>query len=521
MHMFQSYKLEKNGEDYTLVLNLDPSMTLGEFGKEFLSDENERKSLEESVKKYVSKNFNNLKVTAAKVMVGGILITSVSLGQGVIPSHGQTSSQSLNENISVTIDGKPQTYTQSPVVVNNIVYVPLRSLAQSIGASVWFNSTSNTVGINKGDTQIAFIIGSSVARKNGTQISMPGSSIINGTIMAPVTFLGEHLDFKAIWNAQTRTITITTSNNFNHVVVPGDTLWRLSQTYKVSIDSIKSANNLKSDVLMVGQNLIIPTSTNNLESSNLTYTVKSGDTLWRISQAHNVTVDAIKSANNLRSDIINIGQTLIIPTNTPKNNSVTTYVVQPGDSISSISSKFNVSSQDILRFNYMNPGEWLDAGQTIYISDFAPRDFAISPFEDTSPKRVGKLVDWFRDGQYLIKRGDTLLITDVDTGKQFKARMIGGYNHIDIEPITRADTQVMQELFPTWRWEPRAVVIFKDGMNIAASLSGMPHAHNTITDNGVTGHFDIYLLNSKPHNTTTSQVYINQHMDMVNKAAGK
>ena len=93
--------------------------------------------------------------------------------------------------------------------------------------------------------------------------------------------------------------------------------------------------------------------------------------------------------------------------------------------------------------------------------------------------------------------------------------MMGGYNHSDIEPLTAADTQVMRQLFSTWTWTPRAVVIFKDGMNIAASLSGMPHAHDTVPNNNVTGHFDLYLSNSLSHNKGLPSQY---HEEMVRKA---
>jgi len=99
--------------------------------------------------------------------------------------------------------------------------------------------------------------------------------------------------------------------------------------------------------------------------------------------------------------------------------------------------------------------------------------------------------------------------------------MLGGYNHIDIEPLTSSDTATMKSLFGNWKWTPRAVVIYINGMNLAASLSGMPHGVETIGDNGVTGHFDVYMKNSSSHSTTTSTAYIQQHAAMVLKASGK
>jgi hypothetical protein len=170
----------------------------------------------------------------------------------------------------------------------------------------------------------------------------------------------------------------------------------------------------------------------------------------------------------------------------------------------------------------MDPSQWFDAGEKIAISGYAPRTYTVTPGEALAPARTGKVVDWFTEGQYILKRWDVFLITDVDTGKSFKVKMIGGYNHSDIEPLTAQDTAVMKELFNnTWTWSPRAVVVFKDGMNIAASLSGMPHGADVVKDNDVAGMVDLYLSNSIPHGTSTSTAYVQQHYDMILKAAGK
>ena len=168
----------------------------------------------------------------------------------------------------------------------------------------------------------------------------------------------------------------------------------------------------------------------------------------------------------------------------------------------------------------MDPGEWLNAGQKIAINGYAPRNFAVTPGESSSPKSVGKIVDWFLDGKYLIKRNDVFLVTDVATGLQIKLKMMGGVNHSDVEPLTSDETAKMRKLFPTWNWTPRPVVIFHKGINFAASLSGMPHSFDTISNN-VNGHFDLYLFNSKGHGESVSQAYVQQHRDNILIAAGK
>ena len=93
-----------------------------------------------------------------------------------------------------------------------------------------------------------------------------------------------------------------------YVVEKGDTLYSIAKKYSTTVSKIKELNNLKSDTLSIGQELIIPSS-----FDVKTHIVKSGDTLYSIARKYNTTVDAIKVANNLTSNVLSIGKELIIP----------------------------------------------------------------------------------------------------------------------------------------------------------------------------------------------------------------
>ncbi len=313
-----------------------------------------------------------------------------------------------------------------------------------------------------------------------------------------------------------------------YTVKAGDWLSKIAKSYGVTVDQLKQYNSLKSDTIYAGQQLII--------SPDTKYTVKKGDTLWLISSRFSTTVEKLKTLNNLKGDAIYIDQVLYIPStstnptpsaNEPKSPSKavtswpsTTYTVKAGDTLSGIAKKFNTTVEAIMKYNYMDPGEWLNAGQKAAINGYAPRNFAVTPGESSSPKKVGKIVDWFLDGKYLIKRNDVFIVTDVATGLQIRFKMMGGANHSDVEPLTSDETAKMKKLFPVWNWTPRPVVIFHKGINFAASLSGMPHSFDTISNN-VDGHFDLYLHNSKGHGESVSQSYVKQHLDNILIAAGK
>ena len=71
-------------------------------------------------------------------------------------------------------------------------------------------------------------------------------------------------------------------------------------------------NNLKSNLLSINQQLIIPKSSSG-GNATINYTVKSGDSLWKIARLYNTSVSIIRDLNNLTSDLLRVGQVLKLP----------------------------------------------------------------------------------------------------------------------------------------------------------------------------------------------------------------
>ena len=132
-------------------------------------------------------------------------------------------------------------------------------------------------------------------------------------------------------------------------VKKGDTLWGLSNRYGTSINSIKSENKLKSDIIYIGQTLSIngkssSGSNSGSKSSSSTYKVVKGDSLWKIANKYKMTVNQLKSLNGLKTDLIRIGQVLKVKGSTSgSTSSGSSSSKQPSSSHNAAQTSLNVN----------------------------------------------------------------------------------------------------------------------------------------------------------------------------------
>lgn len=150
-----------------------------------------------------------------------------------------------------------------------------------------------------------------------------------------------------------------------YIVQSGDSLYSIAKKFNVSVNDLKDANNLVGTNLSIGQELIIPQKTTNNENISNTYIVQSGDTLYKIANKFNLTVNELKELNNLTSNTLSIGQKLIIKqdSNINKNN---TYIVVSGDSLYKIANKFNTTVDELKKLNNLTTNS-LSIGQVLLI----------------------------------------------------------------------------------------------------------------------------------------------------------
>lgn len=181
-----------------------------------------------------------------------------------------------------------------------------------------------------------------------------------------------NLGTTALSVGQTLKIPQKTESSLTYTVKSGDSLWKIANSFGVTVDSIIQTNNLSSTTLSIGQQLIIPGASTTPEptppedNETQLYVVKSGDSLWSIARQFNTTVSEIRAANNLTSDVLSIGQLLRIPGNNNSGSNGTIYYVKSGDSLWKIANQFNTTVDEIRRLNGLTSNV-LQIGQQLII----------------------------------------------------------------------------------------------------------------------------------------------------------
>lgn len=184
----------------------------------------------------------------------------------------------------------------------------------------------------------------------------------------------------------------------SHIVAQGETLYSISKTLNVTVAELQAWNNLSSNEISIGQELIYYVEDSQSEpdtsfttgpslvnvstpQENVFYTVKSGDNLTVIARAHNMSVSELKELNNLESDLLSIGQRLsvrkqvnsVAPSasefsdESAPQGSFAIYTVQSGETSQQLLEKFKMTAQELQELNPEVNINSLDRGQTITV----------------------------------------------------------------------------------------------------------------------------------------------------------
>lgn len=258
------------------------------------------------------------------------------------------------------------------------------------------SSSNSTYTVKNGDYLYAIAIKHKISVNQLLKLNNLKSNMIfvgqklkisNQSIKAPTVK-------KASDPKKTTTVSKSTSSSSIYTVKNGDYLSKIANNYNLTVNKLKSLNNLKNDIIFVGQKLKVsgketapgktttkPTKKPAKPTVANSYTVKSGDYLSRIAANHNMSVATLKSLNNLKSNMIFIGQKLkvsgkvtiveektVTPSKKPNTASPsTTYTVKSGDYLSKIAANHNMSVTTLKSLNNLK-NDMIFVGQKLKVS---------------------------------------------------------------------------------------------------------------------------------------------------------
>lgn len=217
-------------------------------------------------------------------------------------------------------------------------------------------SNPNDYTVQPGDTLY------SISRRYGVNVTTLAAA--NHLTLNSWLYVGQRLIIPGVDAAPALVPTTPVTGNA-YMVQPGDTLLTIAVRHGVNANQLAAANGLAwNSWVYVGQRLIIPgTATTtpapgtSVAPGGSSYTVQAGDNLFRIALRHGISTAALKAANGLSSDLVYVGQRLIIPgagsgtPNTPITPSPVSGLPTAGDKWIDV----NLSTQTITAYEGPTP----------------------------------------------------------------------------------------------------------------------------------------------------------------------
>lgn len=150
-------------------------------------------------------------------------------------------------------------------------------------------------------------------------------------------------------------------------------------------------------------------------------------------------------------------------------------------------------------------------GESLYSLFYTDETFS-------EPKYETEVVHWFKDDvSGIIPRDARFSIKDINTGRIFEAVRYDGRNHMDAEPFSKKDADIIREIYGgKYGWDFRPVLVQYEGHVYAASMNGMPHGKGIVPENDFDGHFCIHFKGSMQHGEWVVNDY---HQLLIDKAA--
>ena len=145
----------------------------------------------------------------------------------------------------------------------------------------------------------------------------------------------------------------------------GDTLLGIARMYGTDVNTLVRLNGiLDPDTIEVGRVIRVPADM----MSDRIYIVQSGDTLLDIAEMHGTTVETLADLNGIVDpDYLEAGQVIRLPSENFSNEDITSYTVRSGDRLWQISQKFGVRLVDLINLNRLTNPDLIYPGQILVL----------------------------------------------------------------------------------------------------------------------------------------------------------
>lgn len=238
-----------------------------------------------------------------------------------------------------------------------------------------------------------------------------------------------------------------------YTVQSGDSVWGISNKFGITMDQLIQWNNIQNNFIYPGQKLTIKGSQENGSSTNNSgnntnssgnagtsnggqttgakYTVQSGDSVWKISNDHGITMAQLIEWNNIKNNFVYPGQQLIVSNggssntgantgNTSGSNSSnssssntasgTKYTVKAGDSVWSVSNKYGITMAQLIQWNniqnnFIYPGQQLTVSNSGSTSSASSNTGSSANTNNSSSANTGSSSS---QGTYTVKAGESV-----------------------------------------------------------------------------------------------------------------
>lgn len=238
-----------------------------------------------------------------------------------------------------------------------------------------------------------------------------------------------------------------------YTVQSGDSVWGISNKFGITMDQLIQWNNIQNNFIYPGQKLTIKGSQENGSSTNNSgnntnssgnagtsnggqttgakYTVQSGDSVWKISNDHGITMAQLIEWNNIKNNFVYPGQQLIVSNggssntgantgNTSGSNSSnssssntasgTKYTVKAGDSVWSVSNKYGITMAQLIQWNniqnnFIYPGQQLTVSNSGSTNSASSNTGSSANTNNSSSANTGSSSS---QGTYTVKEGESV-----------------------------------------------------------------------------------------------------------------